>query len=88
MTTDHMILSRGHWSSLPPAYLNVISVIEKHKIDFSTTTRMVDPTLKTLELIRQSNSKNWLTGIQGPLTGKSQSQDPRLDSDQGSLDSH
>ena len=49
---------------------------------------MEDPTLKTLELIRQSNSKNWLTGIQGPLTGKSQSQDPRLDSDQGSLDSY
>ena len=39
--------------------INPISVIKKHNFDFSITTRMEDPTLKILELIRQSNFHNF-----------------------------
>ena len=54
--------SYDHWSHECEGHLitghviNVISVIKKHNFDFSITTRMEDPTLKILELIRQSNS--------------------------------
>ena len=49
--------------------INAISVIKKHNFDFSITTRMEDPTLKILELIRQSNFHNFWSGIQEPLVG-------------------
>ena len=67
--------SYDHWSHdseghvITDHVINVFSVIKKHNFDFSITTRMEDPTLKILELIRQSNFHNFWSGIQEPLVG-------------------
>ena len=67
--------SYDHWSHdseghvITDHVINVFSVIKKHNFDFSITTRTEDPTLKILELIRQSNFYNFDSGIQEPLVG-------------------
>ena len=60
--------SYDHWSHdseghvITDHVINVFSVIKKHNFDFSITTRTEDPTLKILELIRQSNFYNFDQG--------------------------